>query len=116
LVLPLKAKGQNWKLLSAKTGTLGVRYPDNEMCMALVKAFGKPITTTSANMSGKPTAYSVMDIKRQYSKSRAKPDFYLDGGKLHKNALSTMLHIDGRHVTLIREGVINYHDVIKALK
>src|SRR6185436_4587925 len=43
IVLPLKAKSQSWKLLSAGTKTMGVRLPANPMVQSLVESFGKPI-------------------------------------------------------------------------
>ncbi|MBX4187817.1 MAG: threonylcarbamoyl-AMP synthase [Candidatus Doudnabacteria bacterium] len=116
LVLPLKSKARNWLILSAKTKTLGVRYPGNELALQLVKELGRPITATSANISGKPTGYSVNQIRKQYTNSKAQPDFYIDGGRSRSNSLSTMLHVEGRHVTLLREGVVSYHDIIRILK
>ena len=94
IVLSLKAKGQSWKMLSAGTGTLGIRYPDNSTAQALVEALKKPITTTSANISGQPNTYSVAQIKKQFAKSKLKPDFYLDGGKLKNTKLSTVVMIN----------------------
>ena len=39
-------------LLVTKQKTVGIRIPDNPVCLALVKALGNPIVTTSANRSG----------------------------------------------------------------
>src|SRR3989338_475397 len=53
IVLELRIQNRkSWKMLSAETGTIGIRMPDNRFALALVKKFGKPITTTSANLSG----------------------------------------------------------------
>ena len=43
-------------------GTLGVRIPDHEFCQALLRRFGKPIVSTSANLSGQPTPKRRSDI------------------------------------------------------
>src|SRR5262249_40502109 len=40
-------------------GAIGVRIPNNAFCQALAKAFGKPYTTTSANLTGLPPLSSV---------------------------------------------------------
>ena len=37
-------------------GTLGVRIPDHDICRRRLRAFGKPIVSTSANIAGEPTA------------------------------------------------------------
>ena len=116
LVLPLKAKGKTWKLLSAGTKSLGVRLSDYPIVTEMLTAFGKPITATSANVSGQPNTYSVAEIKKQFKNQKYKPDFYLDGGKVEKLSPSSIIQIDFRHVTLIREGPIKYHRLIKFLK
>jgi L-threonylcarbamoyladenylate synthase len=42
--------------------TLGVRIPQHEFCQALLRKFGKPIVSTSANISGEPTAKRLKDV------------------------------------------------------
>lgn len=41
--------------LIPEEGTLGVRVPDHEFCRQLLRRFGKPIVSTSANVSGEST-------------------------------------------------------------
>ena len=41
--------------LIPEAGTLGVRVPNHEFCQQLLRKFGKPIVSTSANISGEPT-------------------------------------------------------------
>jgi L-threonylcarbamoyladenylate synthase len=41
--------------VSAK-GTVAIRIPAHDFCKALIKAFGKPIVSTSANISGAAAA------------------------------------------------------------
>jgi L-threonylcarbamoyladenylate synthase len=43
------------KNLIPEEGTLGVRVPNHEFCRQLLRKFGKPIVSTSANISGEPT-------------------------------------------------------------
>ncbi|MBQ3656012.1 MAG: threonylcarbamoyl-AMP synthase [Bacteroidales bacterium] len=43
--------------LLAEDGSVGIRIPDDDFCRSLISAFGKPIVSTSANISGeKPTS------------------------------------------------------------
>ena len=39
--------------------TVGIRIPDNNVILKLAAATEKPLTTTSANISGQPTPYTV---------------------------------------------------------
>ena len=41
--------------LIAQDGSVGIRIVQDSFCRQLIKAFGKPIVSTSANISGKPT-------------------------------------------------------------
>ena len=47
------------------TKTLGVRVPNHEFCQKLLYKFGKPIVSTSANISGEATPRSVRDISKE---------------------------------------------------
>ncbi len=52
------------KNLVAADGSIGIRVVKHEFCEQLIKRFGKPIVSTSANVSGKPSPkdfYSVSD-------------------------------------------------------
>ena len=42
--------------------SVGIRIPQDEFCHRLCERFGKPIVSTSANVSGQPTAKTFSDI------------------------------------------------------
>lgn len=44
--------------------TVAIRIPENEFCKQLITAFGKPIVSTSANISGDETPKSFKDISQ----------------------------------------------------
>ena len=48
--------------LLGEEDSLGIRIPNDEFCHRLCERFGKPIVSTSANVSGEPTAKSFADI------------------------------------------------------
>lgn len=48
--------------LPAKDGSIGVRIVKHKFCSPLIKIFGKPIVSTSANISGKPAPETFADI------------------------------------------------------
>jgi L-threonylcarbamoyladenylate synthase len=116
VVVPLKKSSESWNLLSANTGTLGFRMPDHSLVRALVKALGRPITTTSANRSGRANGYSVKQVKNQFKKAKLKPDYYLNGGKLKRNKPSTVVQIVGNKVKLLREGPISFDEIKNAIR
>jgi len=116
IVLPLKAKGKSWQMLSANSGTIGIRYPANQTVHELVELLGRPITTTSANLSGHNDCYSINEVEQQFAKSSRQPDFYLDGGKLKRTKPSTVVLITNNHVKILRPGPVSEIQINKALK
>jgi L-threonylcarbamoyladenylate synthase len=47
----------------AADGSVGIRIVQDEFCKKLITRFGKPIVSTSANISGEPTPINFNDIK-----------------------------------------------------
>ena len=50
------------KNLIPEEGTLGVRIPDHEFCRLLLRKLGRPIVSTSANISGEKTPRTLPEI------------------------------------------------------
>lgn len=48
--------------LIPEEGTLAVRIPDHEFCKKLVRRLGRPLVSTSANISGEATPVGFVDI------------------------------------------------------
>lgn len=51
--------------LIPETGTLGVRVPDHEFCQLLLRRFGRPIVSTSANISGEKTPKGLKEVVQE---------------------------------------------------
>jgi len=82
-------------------GTLkvGMRNPPIESLLKIVKKLGHPITTTSANITGRPQAYEVQSFISQLrdTRSNIEPDLILDGGSLVENEPSAIYDVvDGK--------------------
>lgn len=102
-----KSKGKLAKSLEAGTGNLGIRIPDYPSFLALIAQFGKPITSTSANTSGRKTPYSLTDIQKYTSaKKLALVDLALDGGELPNHPPSTVVDTTLNEPTILRQGEI----------
>ena len=95
------------KGVESEFGTLGVRIPDYPLILNILKAFGKPITATSANASGKKRPYSIQDIMDGLSnKQKELIDLILDAGELPKNEPSTVIDTTLSTPTTLRAGKI----------
>lgn len=104
LTLVLKASPHLSTLLTANTGKIGLRIPSHPVAQALVKAVDRPITGTSANLSGQPSASAAQEVLRALG---AKLDGLLDGGKTAGGSGSTVLDVSESPPRVLREGVIS---------
>ncbi|KKW01101.1 MAG: threonylcarbamoyl-AMP synthase [Candidatus Kerfeldbacteria bacterium RIFCSPLOWO2_01_FULL_48_11] len=87
--------------------TVGVKIPDSKVARDLVRAYGKPLTSTSANLSGTQNNYSLDDVLKQFRDQEARPDLYLDAGILEEIPVSTVVDTTGSKIKVIREGPIH---------
>lgn len=104
LTIIVKRKKTLPDFLNPKVKTIGIRVPDHKLSLELIKKFKTPLVTTSANISGKPSLYSVFAIKKQFAKQRIKPDFYINSGKIKKHAPSTIVDMLKDKINLVRKG------------
>lgn len=112
-----KSLGNVAKGVESEWGTIGIRIPDHIVPVELVKAFGKPITATSANVSYKPVAYTIEALlKNTPKKSQKYIDLIIDAGELPKNVPSTVLDTTMNSLTVLREGRDEFENAIKKSK
>lgn len=84
----------------ADDGTIAIRIVQDAFCRKLIKRFGKPIVSTSANISGNETPKSFKEISKPILEG---VDYIVN---LHKNKMntksSTILKIDGKDIQVLR--------------
>ncbi|MBI4130696.1 threonylcarbamoyl-AMP synthase [Candidatus Roizmanbacteria bacterium] len=96
------------KGLEAEDGSLGVRIPDYLFILELIKQFGKPITATSANVSGRKTPYTIPDVlDYTIEKKKRLIDCIIDAGELPHNPPSTVVDTRLNDERIVREGSIS---------
>lgn len=91
IVFP-KAKNLAKNIL-ANDGTVGIRVVRHEFCKRLIKEFGKPIVSTSANVSGSPTPILYREIS-DYIKEKVNHVVDWDQNKMEPASPSTVIKID----------------------
>ena len=97
--------------MESERGTLGVRIPDYPLLIRLVELFRKPITATSANISGRPAHYSVETLLRDFPQIKKNMiDLIVDGGKLPRNKPSTVIDLTTPEIKIMRHGDIDIKD------
>lgn len=88
-------------LLVTKQKTVGIRIPDNRICLALVKELGHPIITTSANLSGEEPIGDPFLVELNMGKQL---DAVVDGGILSAD-VSSVVSLIGDSPQVLRHGV-----------
>ncbi len=112
-----EGKGLVAKGVETEYGTVGIRIPDHDLPVAIVKAFEKPMTATSANVSYKPVPYSIEQyLKLTPKKSLKYVDLIIDAGELPKNIPSTVLDTTMNSLQVLREGKLEFEQAIKKSK
>ena len=91
-------------------GGIGVRVSSHPVACALAHGLGRPITATSANLSGAAPARTTAEARATLSDQI---DVFVEGGTLAGGMPSTVIECDRDGWKLIREGAISA-DQIKA--
>ena len=82
------------KIMLTRRKTVGIRVPDNNICLAIVRTLGRPIISTSALLD------DPVSIKEAYSSYL---DIIIDGGALYPSP-SSVVSLTGDVPKVIREG------------
>ncbi|MDX6711761.1 MAG: L-threonylcarbamoyladenylate synthase [Blastocatellia bacterium] len=90
--------------LTAGTGTVGVRLPNDEEVRVLVRVCGGALTATSANLSGDPPARSAEQVADYFPTGI---DLIIDGGEVVATEPSTVLDLSKPAPRVIRKGAVS---------
>lgn len=104
LTLIFPARENLSSLLTGQGETVGVRVSPHPVAKALVREMKKPITATSANLSGGDPAKSAFEVRRIFGD---RIDFILDGGETVAGNCSTIVGLKDLTLTVLREGMID---------
>jgi L-threonylcarbamoyladenylate synthase len=104
LTIVFKASAETLPILTAGTGKIGVRISSHKGATAIAQKLGRPLTATSANLSGAPECSSAYEVNMQIGN---KIDAIVDLGKTTGGKGSTIIDVTVSTPQILREGVIN---------
>ncbi len=84
-------------------GTVGVRVPNHDVARAIARFVGRPITATSANLSGEP---ATDDPDRVEAALDDRIEMLVDVGRTAGGPPSTIVDVTGAAPTLVRAGAV----------
>ena len=94
--------------VSGGTGRVGVRVPASVVARAICAEAGRPITATSANVSGAPATPDPDQVERTLGD---RLDLLIDAGTTPGGAPSTIVDVTGADPALVRAGAISWDDI-----
>ena len=98
LVLRGRAEGQ----------TIAFRQPDHPIPRAVIRSLGRPLATTSANRSGRPSPRTAPDVRSQLAVGY---ELLIDGGPCPGGTDSTVLDCSGPAPRLLRPGALDRREL-----
>lgn len=91
------------KLFKNKKKTVGIRIPDNNIILEIVRVFGHPLLTTSIHDEDEVLEYTT-DPELIHEKFREIVDVVIDGG-YGNNIPSTVVDCTGNEPLIVRQGL-----------
>ena len=104
LTVVVRASAKIPSILTAATGTVGLRMPAGAVAQALLMAFAGPVIGTSANKTG---AADPADAKTVQKAIGGQIDLVLDGGRVVLGVPSTVIDCTAEPARILREGAIS---------
>jgi tRNA threonylcarbamoyl adenosine modification protein (Sua5/YciO/YrdC/YwlC family) len=106
----LEANNSVPKLFRSNKKTVGIRIPDNLICLEIVKQLGNPIMSTSVHDADEVIEYTTdpMDI---YDRYKDKVDIVIAGG-YGNNEASTVVDCSNGGYQILRQGLGTLEDFL----
>ena len=90
------------------SGTIGLRVPATDLAQQILRLCAGPVVLTSANISGAEDPKTAQDVVDQLGD---RVDLILDGGPCKFGKASTVVHVIGKQIKVLREGSVNLDSV-----
>ena len=115
-------KKEKIKVFGASQKTIGLRIPNHKLVNILLSKLNRPLTGTSANISGKPASTKIGEILRQFENrppttfdvksGGGLPDLVLNGGNLKKSLPSTVVDLTKKKPKILRKGAVKIKNIL----
>jgi len=96
-----------------ETGTVGLRMPDHPVALAIIRAAGGAVATTSANRSGEREACTVDEAIAALGDV---VDLYIDGGRTPGGIPSTVVGFERSGLVVLRRGALAVEVIEQVLR
>ena len=108
LTLVVAAPRSIARAVTGDAGTVGVRVPNHDVARAIARGVGRPVTATSANISGEPP---TDDPDRVEATLGERVEMLVDVGRTAGGPPSTIVDVTGAEPRLIRAGALPWDEI-----
>ncbi len=91
-----------------RDGAVGLRVPDDPICLRVIELFGGPVTGTSANLTGRAPAMTPDEVRKQLGR---KVDYVVEAGRAGGARPSTVARVSATELSVVRQGAISDEDL-----
>jgi len=88
-----KTVTQNLKLYGVDKKLIALRIPNYKLLLRLTEQLNRPLTGTSANISGQPASGKIKAILKQFKEQKYQPDLIFNAGDLPKSKPSKVIDL-----------------------
>ena len=113
ITLILKKKDCISNLVTANSDTVGVRIPDHEIALSILKSVDYPLATSSANISGSVNNSNIEDIINDLENY---VDIFIKGNISSNLLASTVVEIKNNEVNILRNGIISKENIEEVIR
>jgi L-threonylcarbamoyladenylate synthase len=113
--LTIVVPAQPWlpREIVGETGAVGLRMPDHPVALAIIRAAGGAVATTSANRSGENEACTVEEAIGALGDA---VDLYIDGGRTPGGIPSTVVAFEESRLVVLRRGALPVEVIEEVLR
>ena len=94
-------------IVTSGLSTVGIRMPNNDIALELIRKANCPIAAPSANKFGRISPTTAAHVKKQLPNV----DFILEGGKTTVGIESTIIKITDKGFQILRNGIITQEEL-----
>ncbi len=88
--------------LFCNKNTIALRIPDYKLINDILSKFNKPLTGTSANISGRGSTIKINEVLDQFENSDYKPDLVLNANNLSPSSSSIIIDLTKKKPEILR--------------
>lgn len=112
LTIVVEADQKIPKITRAGGATVGLRCPDSEKTIELLRQIGLPLACPSANLSGQPSPKTAEEVVAYFD---GKIEAIVDGGPCILGTESTVVDLSGGKCRILRQGALPERDIRETL-